>query len=277
MAMTLMTNTASLSGQRHLNKNTTAMNKTLQQLSSGFRINSAMDDAAGLGVSERMRSQIRGLGQAERNANDGLSVVQTAEGAMQEVSDILIRLRELSVQSASDSITDTERAYLDTEFQDMVLEIDRIAASTRFNGMTLLDGTSGALDFQVGHENGANFRIQITVGDTTTGGGLGFGGAEAVDSKANAQSVMGTLDAALDILNTNRANLGAKGNRLQVAASAVALQRENLSAANSRIRDVDVAKATSDMSRNQVLIQAGTSMLAQANAQPQQALSLLQG
>ncbi|MFT7625346.1 MAG: flagellin [Myxococcota bacterium] len=277
MAMSLMTNTSSLSGQRHLGKTNTNLNKSLQRLSSGFRINTAMDDAAGLGVSERMRSQIRGLGQAERNANDGLSIIQTAEGAMGEISDILIRMRELSVQSANDSITDTERGYLDTEFTDLASEMDRISQATRFNSTTLMDGTfaTTGLDFQIGHENGANFRITVTIADSSAAG-LGFAGTESVGTKADSQSVMATIDAALDTLNDNRASLGAKGNRLQTAASAVAVQRENLSAANSRIRDTDVAAETSQMSKNQVLMQAGVSMLAQANSQPQMALSLLQ-
>ena len=235
-----------------------------------------MDDAAGLGVSERMRSQIRGLAQASRNANDGLSVVQTAEGAMGEISGILIRMRELTVQSASDSITDTERAYLNTEFQDMTLEIDRITASTKFNGNVLLDGTyaTNGLDFQVGFESGADFKITVNIAQVDATG-LGFGGTEAVDSKANALTTMGTLDTALDNLNTARAGLGSKGNRLTAAASAVDVMREGISSANSRIRDTDIAAETSAMSRAQVLMQAGTSMLAQANSQPQLALSLL--
>ncbi len=276
MSISLKTNIASLSGQRHLNKTSGTLQKSLQRLSSGYRINTSMDDAAGMGVSERMRSQIRGLNQAERNANDGLSIVQTAEGAMAEISSILIRMRELSVQAASDSITDTERGYVNTEFQDLISEIDRISQSTRFNSTTLLDGTFAAtgLDFQVGHENGANFRITVTIADSSTSG-MGFAGTEAVDTKANAQAVMATIDTALDTLNNSRASLGAKGNRLQTAASAVSLQRENLAAANSRIRDTNVAEETSVMSRSQVLMQAGTAMLAQANAQPQQALSLL--
>ncbi|MFT7623537.1 MAG: flagellin [Myxococcota bacterium] len=274
--ISVMTNTASLGSQRHLGKTQKGLNQSLKQLSSGLRINSAMDDAAGLGVSERMRSNIRGLNQASRNANDGLSVVQTAEGSMGEISDILIRMRELTVQSASDGITDTERGYLDTEFQDLSSEIDRITQATKFNGATLLDGSHATtgLDFQVGFENGADFRITVTIADVSTSG-LGFGGTEAVDTKANSQATMAVLDTALDALNGERASLGAKGNRLQVAASSVDVMAENLSAANSRIRDTDVAAATSQMSKNQVLMQAGVSMLAQANSQPQLALSLI--
>jgi len=276
MAVSLQSNIASLSAQRNVNKTQNNIGVSLQRLSSGFRINSAMDDAAGLGVSEGMKADIRGLAQASRNASDGLSVVQTAEGSMGEISDILIRMRELTVQSASDSITAPERAYIDTEFQDLTAEVDRITASTKFNGNVLLGGAFAAtgLDFQVGTENGANFRITVTIADVSSTG-LGFAGTEAVDTKANAQTAMGAIDTALDSLNTARAGLGSKGNRLQVAASAVDVMRENLSAANSRIRDTDVAQESANFARNQVLMQAGVSMLAQAKAQPQIALSML--
>ncbi len=274
--ITLNTNVSSLQTQRNMSKNQDALSRSLQRLSSGYRVNTAMDDAAGLGVSEHMRSQIRGMAQASRNASDGLSVVQTAEAAMGEIGDILIRMRELTVQAASDSITDTERGYLDTEFQDLASEVDRITSTSKFGGNVLLDGTfaTDGLDFQVGTENGAAFRITVTIEDVSTSG-LGFAGTEAVDTKANSQATMATLDTALDNLNTARASMGAKGNRLQVAQSSVESMRENLSAANSRVRDADIASETSAFSRNQVLMQAGVSMLAQANAQPQLALRLL--
>lgn len=276
MPISITTNVASMTGQRALGVSQNDQNKALQRMTSGFRINSAMDDAAGLGVSENLRSQIRGLGQASRNAADGLSVVQTAEGAMGEISNALIRMRELSVQSASDGITDTERAYIDTEFQDLVAEVDRIANTTEFNGTVLTDGTfaTTGLDFQVGFDDGANYRISVNVADVTTSG-LGFGGSEALDSKANAQSAMTVLDDALNTLNESRSSLGAKGNRLMQAQSAVDVTRENLAGANSRIRDADIASESSALSRGQVLVQAGTAMLAQANAGPQAALQLL--
>ena len=275
MALSVVSNGASLVGQRHLNKSHGMMNQSLQRLSSGLRINGAMDDAAGLGVSERMRAQVRGLAQASRNASDGLSVVQTAEGAMGEISSILIRMRELSVQSASDTITDTERGYINTEFSDMINEIDRITDSTKFNGNTLLDGTyaTNGLDFQVGFESGAAFKITVNIADVDSTA-LSINGS-AVDTKANANTAMGALDTALDAINTARAGLGSKGNRLVAAGSAVDVMREGISAANSRIRDTDIAAETSQMSRAQVLMQASTSMLAQANSQPQLALSLL--
>ena len=273
----LQSNISSMNAQRNIMKTSQGLDSSLQRLSSGLRINSAKDDAAGLGVSERMRAQIRGLAQASRNANDGLSVVQTAEGAMGEISEAMIRMRELTVQAASDSITDTERGYLDSEFQELVQEVDRITQSTKFNGNVLLAGAFAAtgLDFQVGFENGANFRITVTVADVSTTG-LGFAGTEAVNNKANAQSAMAAIDTALDNLNSARAGLGAKANRLTTAASAVDVTRENLAAANSRVRDADVAAETSNFSRSQVLMQAGVSMLAQANSQPQLALRLLQ-
>ena len=242
MPISITTNVAALNGQRALGISQGDQNKALQRMTSGFRINSAMDDAAGLGVSENLRAQIKGLGQASRNAADGLSVVQTAEGAMGEISNALIRMRELSVQSASDGITDTERAYIDTEFQDLVAEVDRIANTTEFNGTTLTDGTfaTTGLDFQVGFKDGANFRIAVNVADVRTSG-LGFGGTEALDSKANAQAAMTVLDDALNTLNSSRSSLGAKGNRLMQAASAVDVTRENLAGANSRVRDADSA------------------------------------
>jgi flagellin len=276
MSISIQSNVASLVAQRHVNKTQSSVNQSLSRLSSGFRINSATDDAAGLGVSEVLKSQIRTLAQASRNASDGLSVIQTAEGAMGEVSSALLRMRELSVQSASDNITDKERGYINTEFQDLVSEVDRIAKSTKFNGQVLTSGTfkTTGLDFQVGHENGANFRITVQVADVTSGG-LGFAGTEAVDTKVNAQNVMATLDSALDNLNTARAGLGSKANRMTTAASAVDVMRENLASANSRVRDTNIAEETSSFARSQVLMQAGVSMLAQANSQPQLALSLL--
>jgi len=277
MAISLQTNVASLNAQRQANRTSTSLSQSMERLSSGFRINGAQDDAAGLGISERLKSQIRGLGQANRNANDGLSVVQTAEGVMGEISDILIRMRELSVQSASDSVTTTERSYVATEFTELKSEIDRLVKSTKFNGKALLDGSYKAKDFQVGFEKGtaADTVIQVTIGSVSASG-LGISSTAAlVDTKTNAQNAMSKLDTALDTLNSQRATLGAKGNRFQSASSAINVVRENLSSANSRIRDADVAAETSNFARNQVLLQAGISMLAQSNAQPQLALRLL--
>ncbi|HIA00672.1 MAG TPA: flagellin FliC [Myxococcales bacterium] len=273
--ISLQTNVGSLNAQRQTNKTAINMRTAMQRLSSGFRINSAQDDAAGLGISERLRAQVRGLSQASRNANDGLSVVQTAEGVMGEVSDILIRMRELSVQSASDSVTSTERNYINTEFTELRSEIDRLVKSTKFNGQVLLDGSYTSKDFQVGFEKGdaTDFVIQVSIANVNATG-LAIA-SNTANTKTNAKASMTALDAALDSLNSARATLGAKGNRLLSAAAAVDVTRENLAAANSRIRDTDVAVETSNFSKTQVLMQAGVAMLSQANAQPQLALRLL--
>jgi flagellin len=276
--ITLQTNVASINAQRQTNKTSGMLATAMERLSSGYRINGAQDDAAGLGISERLRAQVKGLAQASRNANDGLSVVQTAEGVMGEISDIIIRMRELSVQSSSDSVTTTERGYVKTEFNELRSEIDRLVKSTKFNGKALLDGTYTSKDFQVGFEKGttADTIIQVSIGAVgATGLGITVASGISVSSKAGAQAAMSKLDTALDSLNSARATLGAKGNRLISAANAVEVTRENLMAANSRIRDADIAAETSAFSRSQVLLQAGVSMLAQANAQPQLALRLL--
>ena len=272
----IATNISSLEGQRHLTKSNSMLNKSIQRLSSGYRINSAMDDAAGLGVSEGMKAQIRGFAQASRNSMDGLSVVQTAESAMGEISDALIRLRELSVQAASDGISDVQRSYINTEFQDLLLEIDRISATTNFNGSSLLDGSfaTTGIDFQVGVESGTNYRITVNVANVSSAGLL-FTGTEAVDTKLNAQSVMSVIDTALSSLSNARSDLGSKGNRLMMAASAADAMGENLSGANSRIRDTDMAAETANLSKFQVLSQVGTSMLAQANQQPMNVMKLI--
>ena len=275
--ISLQTNIASLNAQRNTNRTSRGLQIGMQRLSSGFRINSAQDDAAGLGISERLRAQIRGLRQASRNANDGLSVVQTAEGVMGEVSDVLIRMRELTVQAASDSVTTTERGYINAEFVQLKDEINRLVKSTKFNGQVLLDGTFSSKDFQIGFDKGtaADSIIQVTIG-AVTGTGLGINSSNALtDTKTNAQTSMTKLDAALDTMNSSRATLGAKGNRLLSAVQAVSVTVESLSAANSRIRDADIAAETSNFSKSQVLLQAGVSMLSQANAQPQLALRLL--
>ena len=275
--ISLQTNVASLNAQRQTSMTSSKLSKQMQRLSSGFRINGAQDDAAGLGISERLRAQILGLRQAKRNANDGLSVIQTAEGVMGEVSDVLIRMRELSVQAASDSVTSTERGYINTEFGELKAEIDRLVNSTKFNGQTLLDGTYTSKDFQIGFEKGtaADTIIQVSIISIATTS-LGINSSVAtVDTKTNAQTSMTKLDSALDSLNSARATLGAKGNRLMSAAAAVNVTTENLSAANSRIRDADIAAETSDFSKSQVLMQAGVAMLSQANSQPQLALRLL--
>jgi flagellin len=276
--ISLQTNVTSINAQRVSRKTSVALSTSMERLSSGFRINSAQDDAAGLGISERLRAQIRGLKQASRNANDALSVTQTAEGVMSEVSNILIRMRELAVQASSDSVTNTERGYINTEFLELKSEVNRLVKSTKFNGLTLLDGTFTNKDFQIGFEKGdsTDTVIQVSIGNVgATGLGIDTSANASLSTKTSAQTSMTNLDTAIDSLNSARATIGAKGNRLLSAAAAVDVTVENLASANSRIRDADIALETSNFSRAQVLMQAGVSMLSQANAQPQLALRLL--
>ncbi|MEM7605279.1 MAG: flagellin [Myxococcota bacterium] len=273
MALTVNTNVSSINAQRNLAGTQSALSTSFERLSTGLRINRSGDDAAGLAISEDFKSQIRSLSQAERNANDGVSLLQTAEGALNEVGGLLSRQRELAVQSSSGTLDDTQRGYVDQEFQALNDEIDRISATTNFNGTNLLDGSTASVDLQVGINNTANDRITATLVDSRTAT-LGTGAA-AVDTSANAQAAIDLLDTAIETVSGSRATLGATENRLQVTVSNLGSARENLSAANSRIRDVDVAAETAALTRNNILQQAGVSVLAQANQAPSLALSLL--
>ena len=277
--LSILTNTASINAQRNLAGSQRLMDSSLSRLSSGMRITKASDDAAGLAVSETLRAQIRGLQQANRNAQDGISVVQIAEGAMNEITNMLIRQRELAVQSASDGISDSERAYLDTEFEALSAEIDRITASTAFAGNTMINGVGADMDFQVGIHNDAASRVTVafsTIDVTATT--LGVDAASSgVDTKANSLLAIDAVDAAIDTVSSNRSDLGSIANRLVSTVNNLGVSVENIAAANSRIRDVDVAEESARMTRAQILLQAGVSVLAQANATPQHALSLLQG
>jgi flagellin len=271
-----MTNSGSLRAQNNMTKTNMAMQKSIGRLSSGLRVQSASDDAAGVAVAENMRAQLRGFQQASRNANDGVSIVQTAEAAYQSISDTLVRMRELSVEAANDSLSDTERGFLDTEFQDLITEISRISDVTEFNGIQLLDGTAGnagTMTFQVGTRNGVNDRITVDLEDQDSTA-LGVAGS-AVDSRANAQSSIDDIDAALESLNTDRASLGSTINSLNVAVTNLSSTIENYGAAVGTIRDADIGQESANFARHQVLQQAGVSMLAQANAQPNLALRLL--
>jgi flagellin len=250
---------------------------SMQRLSSGLRINSGADDAAGLAISEKLKSQIRSMGQAQRNANDAVSLMQTGEGAMNEISAMLIRMRELSVQSSTDTVGSVERGFLQQELGQLRNEIDRIAEVTEFNGIALLDGSATGLDFQVGVNNTTNDRITTNIADmhaTALGGGTALS-ALNIDTKAGAQSALGVLDEAITDVSSARANIGSLQNRLQTTIANLATARENLTAANSRIRDVDVASESANMTKANILMQAGVSVLAQANQQPSVALSLL--
>ena len=274
MSMSIRTNVASLNAQRNLSSTQTALNSSMARLSSGFRITKAGDDAAGLGISTKLEAQIRSYNQAVRNANDGISVIQTTESALDNTANMLTRLRELAMQSASDGIGDSERGYINTEATNLTDEMDRIAQTTKFNGASLLDGTATTLDFHVGIESGSNDVISFTTLDATTA--TLFGGATLdLASKAGSVAALDVIDTALGAVSDNRSTLGAAGNRLQSAIATIQSFNEQLSAANSRIKDVDVAEETSAMARSNILQQAGVSVLAQANQQPQLALKLL--
>jgi flagellin len=271
MGLRVNTNVAALTSQRNLSSVTGRLQGNFARLSSGLRISTAADDAAGLGISERMRAQIRSYTVASRNAQDGVSLAQTAEGALQEVSNNLTRMRELAVQASNGTLTTADRATLDTEFQALVTEIGRVASQTTFNGVNLLDGTTTSLSVQVGVDAGETIAVSLSDSTTTT---LGIN-TEDVTTLTNASNALSAIDTAIDSVTSTRGALGAAQNRLTSAISSILNTRENLSAAESRIRDVDVAVETSDLTRNSILQQAAVSVLAQANVQPQLALSLL--
>jgi flagellin len=277
MALTINTNVASMNAQRSLGTTQSRLDGNLGRLSSGQRINTAADDSAGLAISERFKSQIRGLGQAERNANDGVSMLQTAEGALNEISGVLTRMRELAVQSANGTLGSQERVYIENENAALQAEITRISDVTEFNGTKLLDGTlsTAAATLQVGTSASSTNQISFNIqnSDFTTLAGA----AVSLSTQTNAQTALTTLDTAINSVSTIRAGLGTVQNRLNVTVANLGSARENISAANSRIRDVDVAAETADLTRNNILIQAGVAVLAQANQAPQVALNLLRG
>jgi flagellin len=274
MALSMNTNPTSLNAQRNLGSAQTKLSANLSRLSSGLRINQAADDAAGLGISEKMRAQIKGLAQASRNANDGVSMIQVAEGAMNEQAGILTRLRELAVQSANGTLGTTERGYITTEATEALAELDRISAVTDFNGVKMLGANAGTQTMQVGTGSSANDRIDITF--TQTDSATLFGGATIdLSSAATARTALDDIDTAISTLSTSRASVGSSQNRLVITMNNLSVAKENVSAAESRIRDVDVAEETAAMTRNQILSQAGVSVLAQANQLPSAALKLL--
>lgn len=276
MSMRIATNLPSINGQRQLFNTNLNMMKSLEKLSSGYRINRASDDAAGLAISENLRAQIRGLKQANRNANDGVSMVQVAEGGLAEVGNMLIRMRELSIQAASDTVGDRERTFTDAEFQQLKNEIDRVSEVTEFNGTSLLNGTGGLLDFQIGvHNDPFNDRISFdSAAANSSLGSLGMLG-ETVSSKQGAQMSLGVIDEAILRVNAMRANFGALQNRLVSTINNLNIAHENLSAANSRIRDTDIAEETSELAKQNILMQTGVSVLSQANGMNNLALKLL--
>jgi flagellin len=276
MGFRINTNVSSISAQRSLSVNNAESQNTLAKMSSGSRITRASDDAAGLAISEKLKAQIRSVSQANRNANDGISLVQTAEGGLDEVSSMLTRLRELAIQASSDTVGDTERNFTDMEYQNLKQEIERISQVTEFNGMKLLNGQGEKLDFQIGTRND-QFQDRISYDVQMSNSSIeSLGVSElTVSNKEGAQQSLAAVDAAIEKVSGQRAALGAIQNRLVSTSKNLEVTNENLSAANSRIRDVDYAEVTAQNARNNILNQAGSSVLAQANAQGQNALKLI--
>ena len=266
MPMTINTNVNSLNAQRSLSGSQMSLATSMARLSSGLRINSAKDDAAGLAIADRMNAQVRGINVAIRNANDGISMAQTAEGALSTVTDALQRMRELAVQAQNGTNSTSDRANSDTEYQALSQEITRIAAQTKFNGSAIIGASAGAQVFQVGANNGDTLNITTTT-VTTVGGSL--------TTAANASTAVAALDTALDTITTTRASYGAAMNRFSLAISNLAISGENQSAARGRIMDADFASETANLSRSQILQQAGTAMVSQANQLPNQVMALL--
>jgi flagellin len=276
MGLRINTNIQALAAQRFLGINSEHQKASLDHLSSGSRINKAGDDAAGLAISEKLKAEIRSMRQATRNANDGVSLIQVAEGGLNEISGILIRMRELSIQAASDTIGDPERGFVDKEVQQLKDELNRISNITEYDGTKLLDGSAPALEFQVGTHN--NPLLDRFVFDSqnliTSTQALGLDGV-GTQTKLNAQENLTSLDDAIEHVNGNRATLGALQNRMQSTISNLNIYRENLEAANSRIRDTDMAEESSELVKNNILTQTTVSVLGQANQSPQLALKLI--
>jgi flagellin len=274
MALVIQTNVASLQSQKNLANSQASLQTSFNRLSSGNRINTAKDDAAGLAISESMKTQIRSFTVAERNAGDAISMAQTAEGALGEITNIVGRMRELAVQASNGALQSSDRTFIQTEFSNLQAETKRIMTSTKFNGKKLINSASSSEAFQVGINNTSDDRISISFGGIDLKSAMGTS-TSVSGSAGNARKALDTLDTALATVSTARARFGAAINRLEVTTSNIQTVRLNLSAANSRIRDVDVADETASLSRQQVLTQAGTSVLSQANSSPQAALSLI--
>lgn len=278
MGLRIATNVSSLTAQRHLSQTRMLLDKSLERLASGYRINKAGDDAAGLAISEKLRAKIKGLSQAQRNASDGVSLIQVAEGGLNEVQNILVRLRELGVQAASDTIGNEERKYLNDEYSSLKEELNRIANSTEFNGTVLLDGTGGSLDFQV-NTGGQNLlgvdRISFDAFRLDTKADkLGIDELNVL-TKVASQRSLASVDNAIEYVSSIRGELGAIENRLTSTVRNISVSIENLSAARSRIKDVDMAEEVAEMTKHNILMQAGTAVLTQCNEVPKMALALL--
>ena len=289
MGSTINTNVASLNAQRNLAMSTTSLSTSMQRLSSGLRVNSAKDDAAGLAIAERMNAQVRGMNVGMRNANDGISMAQTAEGALGKVGDALQRMRELAVQARNSTNSDADKTSLDKEFGELAKEIQRVLGGTTFNGKSILGAQAGSLTFQVGANTTANDSIDIVTSNMTTATEITsvagtYGSVDTsrakIDSSANSAAlatVINNIDTALDKVNSERATMGASQSRFDAVVASLQINIENQSAARSRIMDADFAIETANLSRAQILQQAGNAMVAQANQLPQQVLSLLKG
>jgi len=275
MALIVNNNPASIAAQRNLSVNTLGLNRSVERLSSGLRITRASDDAAGLGLSESLRAQIRSINQATRNASDGISLTQIADGAAATIGSLLARLRELSSQSASGTVGNTERSYIDQEFVALRSEIDRIAQVTEFNGQALTSGSTISFSVFIGFRSGAGNALSLSLNDITTTS-LGLASVN-VSTSTNASSALANIDSAISAVATARANYGSIQNRFEATIANLQITSENLTAAESRIRDADIALETSIFTKNQILVQAGIATLAQANTLPQQALALLRG
>jgi len=273
MGLRVNNNVGSINAQRNLANTTERLQNSLQRLSSGLRITRASDDAAGLAISENFRAEVRGLTQASRNANDGISLLQVAEGALNETSGLLVRMRELAVQSANGTLGSTERNTINDEFQDLASEITRIANVTSFNGISILN-TSGSITFQVGSEGTSSDTISVS-GVQATATAVGIGTSVSVSTASGATGALGTLDSAISTVASLRAGFGTVQNRLESTIRSLAVAIENTASAESQIRDVDFASETAELTRSQVLQQAGVSILAQANVSTQSALALL--
>ena len=276
MALTVNTNVASLNAQRNLTNSQSSLNTSLQRLSSGLRVNSAKDDAAGLAIAERMNAQVRGLTVGIRNAGDGISLAQTAEGALGSVTEALQRMRELSVQSTNATNGAADRTSLDAEYQQLATEVGRILTSTEFNGSAVLAGGAGSQSFQVGANNAADNRITVTTSNLSTSATITGATGGDVTTSATAAAAIDLVDTALDAVNSERATLGAAQSRIEIAVRSLDTMCENTAAARGRIVDADFAAETANLTRSQILQQAGVAMLAQANTLPQSALALLQ-
>ena len=274
MSFSIRTNVGSLNAQRNLFNSSSMLESSFLKLSSGFRITQAGDDAAGLGISVNLQAQIRSFNQGNRNAQDAQSLIQTAEANLNQTTELLTRMRELAMQSASSGVGNVERGYIQTENAALITEIDRIANAAEYNGQALLNSTAATLTFQIGIRNvAANDRLSVTTVDATAVT-LGVSTLD-MTTQAGAQAALATIDASISAVSLARATFGAAGNRLTSVIQSIQASSESLSAANSRIRDVDVAEETSKMARTQVMMQAGVSVLSQANQAPQIALKLL--